>query len=59
MNVIMVNKLWQTDIKQYILRLKFPKEDDSKSIENVFTNIEDNVSLFMRTICPKFFDGFG
>ena len=50
-NAIMVQKLWQTDIYNYIRKKR--EEDDMKMNENLFTNIDENIALFMKTVCPQ------
>ena len=47
-SVILVQKFWKTDLYRYIYFC-----EHSKTNENMFTNIEENVALFMKTICPK------
>ena len=43
--VIIVQRKWKMDIFDYIGKHSRPK--------NLFRNIEENVALFMKTICPK------
>ena len=51
--IIFVQKLWQKDILCYLIDYKIAIKHNTDATENIFTNIHENVALFMKIICPK------